>query len=144
MTKCYVLLVTQNTLDRPPINQPTIEHQDNRLLVQFALAATIVFLCIVLVIWGIHRVEISDPYVHDVLATSGNIERGKQLFQQNCGTCHGLNGTGEVGPDLQNVSERKSQVALIKQVISGKTPPMPQFQPNTQDMADLLIFLESL
>ena len=144
MTKCYVLLVTQNTVDSPALTQQTIANQDNRLLVQFALAATTILLCVILVIWGIHRVQISDPYVHDVLATTGNLERGQQLFWQNCATCHGVNGTGEVGPDLQSVSERKSQVALIKQVISGKTPPMPQFQPNTQDMADLLVFLENL
>ncbi|MCY7406042.1 MAG: cytochrome c, partial [Alkalinema sp. CAN_BIN05] len=42
------------------------------------------------------------------------------------------------------VSHRKSQAALIEQVISGKTPPMPQFQPNPQEMADLLSYLQSL
>lgn len=136
--------MTQNAIDSPALPKPAIDRQDNRLVVQFALAAATIFLCVVLVIWGIHRVQVSDPYVHDVLATTGNLERGQQLFWQNCATCHGLKGTGEVGPDLQHVSERKSQVALIKQVISGKTPPMPQFQPNTQDMADLLVFLESL
>ncbi|MGD1950974.1 MAG: c-type cytochrome [Leptolyngbyaceae cyanobacterium] len=136
--------MTQKTIDTPPITEPTSASQVNRLVVQFALAATTILLCIVLIIWGIHRVQVSDPYVHDVLASTGDLERGQQLFWQNCATCHGVDGTGEVGPDLQSVSERKSQVALIKQVISGKTPPMPQFQPNTQDMADLLIFLESL
>ncbi|MEO0349661.1 MAG: cytochrome c [Cyanobacteria bacterium P01_A01_bin.15] len=134
----------QNTIDSPALTQPALERKDNRLLVQFVLAATTIMLCVVLVVWGIHRVQVSDPYVHDVLASTGDFERGQQLFWQNCAVCHGLEGTGEVGPDLQHVSERKSQVALIKQVISGKTPPMPQFQPNTQDMADLLVFLESL
>jgi len=136
--------VTQNTIDRSSSTQSALDSQGNRLIVQFVLAATTILLCVVLVIWGIHRVEVSDPYVHDVLASTGNLERGQQLFWQNCATCHGLKGAGEVGPDLQNVSERKSQVALIKQVISGKTPPMPQFQPNIQDMSDLLVFLESL
>ncbi|MEO0396212.1 MAG: cytochrome c [Cyanobacteria bacterium P01_A01_bin.137] len=136
--------MTQNTIDRPPSTQSALDSQDNRLVIQFALAATTILLCVVLIIWGIHRVEVSDPYVHDVLASTGNLERGQQLFWQNCATCHGVKGAGEVGPDLQNVSERKSQVALIKQVISGKTPPMPQFQPNIQDMADLLVFLENL
>ncbi len=136
--------MTQNTVDSPAITQSTLASQDNRLVVQFVLAATTILLCVILIVWGIHRVQVSDPYVHDVLASVGNLERGQQLFWQNCATCHGINGAGEVGPDLQNVSERKSQVALIKQVISGKTPPMPQFQPTTQDMADLLAFLESL
>ncbi len=136
--------MTQNTIDRPSATQSALDSQGNRLVIQFALAATTILLCVVLIIWGIHRVEVSDPYVHDVLASTGNLERGQQLFWQNCATCHGVKGAGEVGPDLQNVSERKSQVALIKQVISGKTPPMPQFQPNIQDMADLLVFLENL
>ncbi|MEL6231417.1 MAG: cytochrome c [Cyanobacteria bacterium J06627_3] len=136
--------MTQNTIDRPSATQSALDSQGNRLVIQFVLAATTILLCVVLIIWGIHRVEVSDPYVHDVLASTGNLERGQQLFWQNCATCHGVKGAGEVGPDLQNVSERKSQVALIKQVISGKTPPMPQFQPNIQDMADLLVFLENL
>lgn len=136
--------MTQDTIERSSTTQSPITTRDNRLVIQFALAFTTILLCVVLVVWGIHKVQVSDPYVHDVLASTGNLERGQQLFWQNCSTCHGLNGVGEVGPDLQHVSERKSQVALIKQVISGKTPPMPQFQPNTQDMADLLVFLETL
>lgn len=136
--------MTQNTIDRPSTTESALDNQDNRLIFQVVLAVTTIVLCIVLVVWGIHKVEVSDPYVHDVLTATGNLERGQQLFWQNCSTCHGIQGMGEVGPDLQRVSERKSQVALIKQVISGKTPPMPQFQPNTQDMADLLVFLETL
>ncbi|MBT9313348.1 cytochrome c [Leptothoe kymatousa] len=136
--------MTQNAIDSPSLNPSPPDSQTNRLIVQFVLAATIILVCVLLVVWGIHKVQVSDPYVHDVLTSNGRLERGQQLFWQNCATCHGLKGTGEVGPDLQHVSERKSQIALIKQVTSGKTPPMPQFQPNTQDMADLLEFLNSL
>ncbi|MEM6254492.1 MAG: cytochrome c [Cyanobacteria bacterium P01_D01_bin.156] len=136
--------MTQKALDNSSLTQDSADSQSNRLIVQFVLAATTILVCVLLIVWGIHKLQVSDPYVHDVLAASGDFERGQQLFWQNCATCHGSEGTGEVGPDLQRVSERKSQVALIKQVISGKTPPMPQFQPNTQDMADLLEFLNSL
>jgi len=85
-----------------------------------------------------------DPYVRSVLALEGNPSQGKVIFQMNCATCHGLTGDGVVGPSLHHVSARKSRVKLIEQVISGKTPPMPQFQPNAQEMADLLEYLESL
>ncbi|MCY7276760.1 MAG: cytochrome c, partial [Phormidesmis sp. CAN_BIN44] len=37
-----------------------------------------------------------------------------------------------------------SRTRLIDQVISGKTPPMPQFQPSPQEMADVLSYLKSL
>ena len=107
------------------------------LIVGLVMAAVIAF-------WGAHTLGTSDPYIHSVLEISGDAGRGRDIFQLNCATCHGLEEVGEVGPDLHNVSERKSRVGLIEQVISGKTPPMPQFQPNAKDMADLLSFLETL
>jgi mono/diheme cytochrome c family protein len=51
---------------------------------------------------------------------------------------------GRVGPSLESISQRKSGISLIHQVTSGQTPPMPQFQPNPQEMADLLKYLETL
>jgi mono/diheme cytochrome c family protein len=102
-------------------------------------------LLVIGLVWGaIAQFRVTDPYFQDVLALSGDRVRGEDIFRQNCATCHGLEASGEVGPDLHGVSDRKSRVGLIKQVISGKTPPMPQFQPNVKDMADLLEFLESL
>ncbi|PZO22266.1 MAG: cytochrome C [Leptolyngbya foveolarum] len=99
---------------------------------------------LVLTFWSLHSMQTSDPYVQKVLQLSGDSARGKDIFALNCATCHGLEAAGEVGPSLNGVSERKSKVALIEQVISGQTPPMPQFQPNEKDMADLLSFLETL
>jgi mono/diheme cytochrome c family protein len=85
-----------------------------------------------------------DPYIGNVLRLQGSAAQGQVIFQMNCATCHGITGDGMVGPSLRHVSSRKSRVGLIEQVISGKTPPMPQFQPNPQEMADLLGYLESL
>lgn len=86
----------------------------------------------------------ADPYVHDVLALRGNAEQGQVIFQLNCAGCHGIAADGRVGPSLHRVASRKSRVGLITQVTSGKTPPMPQFQPTPQEMADLLEHLQSL
>lgn len=85
-----------------------------------------------------------DPYVQTVLSLAGNGDRGQGIFAMNCATCHGPTGAGNVGPSLVDVSTRKSRAALIQQVVSGQTPPMPQFQPEAQDMADLLRYLENL
>ncbi|MEM6503102.1 MAG: cytochrome c [Cyanobacteria bacterium P01_C01_bin.89] len=85
-----------------------------------------------------------DPYVKGVLELTGDVDRGGDIFLMNCSTCHGFDATGRVGPSLQGVGDRKSQQQLIHQVVSGKTPPMPQFQPDTQDMADLLSYLQTL
>ncbi|PSF37995.1 cytochrome C [Aphanothece hegewaldii CCALA 016] len=88
--------------------------------------------------------QISDPYIREVLSLSGDIERGSDIFQINCAVCHGIKADGSVGPSLHHVSKRKSRVSLINQVVSGKTPPMPKFQPTSQDMTDLLSYLENL
>ncbi|MEB3160540.1 MAG: cytochrome c [Synechocystis sp.] len=85
-----------------------------------------------------------DPYVSEVLSLDGDGNRGHAIFQANCAVCHGMEATGNIGPSLVGVHQRKSEVQLIKQVITGKTPPMPQFQPNSQEMADLLDYLETL
>ncbi|KPQ35246.1 MAG: monocytochrome c [Phormidesmis priestleyi Ana] len=120
------------------------ENASRRLVQRAWLVVGILFIAVGITFWGTHAMEAKDPYIHSVLELTGDIERGQDLFTLNCATCHGITAGGEVGPDLHDVSERKSRVALIQQVISGKTPPMPQFQPGPKDMADLLSFLETL
>lgn len=85
-----------------------------------------------------------NPYIQEVLSFQGNIERGNAIFQVNCAGCHGINGYGNVGPSLKEVSKHKSEMGIINQVVSGKTPPMPKFQPSAEDMADLLSYLRQL
>lgn len=118
---------------------------DSRKLLQRAWIAVGALLIVAgTVFWTTHALGSQDPYARSVLQLAGDAERGQEIFQLNCATCHGLSAGGEVGPNLHNVSERKSRVALIRQVTSGQTPPMPQFQPNEKDMADLLMYLETL
>ena len=103
----------------------------------------VIFLAIVVVVgWYLH--EISDPYINEVLSLQGDISRGQAIFEINCAGCHGLNADGMVGPSLHHVQKHKSKMKLIQQVTSGKTPPMPKFQPSPQEMADLLSYLEEL
>jgi mono/diheme cytochrome c family protein len=88
--------------------------------------------------------QTNAAYVQQVLHRSGDAAQGEAIFQMNCAVCHGATGNGNVGPSLRAVSHRKSREGLIIQVISGKTPPMPQFQPSEQTMADLLSYLGGL
>lgn len=121
------------------------EYGDQPLDLQ-KLLTTLVLVCAIVLaaIFGLQHLQASDPYIQEVLALEGDEQRGQDIFQMNCAVCHGIEARGEVGPSLLAVSARKSQVKLIKQVVSGKTPPMPQFQPAPQDMADLLEYLETL
>jgi len=120
------------------------EKESSRSIRRVGAMVVSLVLLLCLSLWGLYSLQPSDPYIQSVLQLAGDAERGHDIFQLNCATCHGLEAAGEVGPDLHDVSERKSRVALIQQVISGQTPPMPQFQPNERDMADLLSFLETL
>ena len=99
--------------------------------------------CIVLVLVVLPAAR-SDPYTRSTRQISGSIGSGGQLFRLNCAGCHGPAAQGLVGPDLHGVGKRKSDRQLIQQVVSGRTPPMPSFQPEPQAMADLLAFLHSL
>lgn len=118
--------------------------QPKVLTQRFIWVAVASALLIVAILLAIYFNRVSDPYVLSVLSLSGDRNRGCAIFQINCAGCHGLQADGNVGPSLHDVSKRKSKVSLIYQVISGKTPPMPKFQPRTQEMADLLNYLEQL
>ena len=114
------------------------------LLQKMALVALATLLSVLLVFLGMYQLRTSDPYVKSVLSVTGDPIQGHAIFQMNCSGCHGLEADGRVGPSLLRISDRKSKLDLIDQVTSGKTPPMPQFQPSPQEMADLLTYLESL
>ncbi len=85
-----------------------------------------------------------DPYTEAVLKLSGEVSHGASLFALNCAACHGEEADGRVGPSLRGISRRRSDRFIIQQVTSGRTPPMPQFQPDPQEMADLLSYLKTL
>ncbi|MFM7551103.1 MAG: c-type cytochrome [Cyanobacteriota bacterium] len=105
------------------------------------MAAALACLLVLLVALPASR---RDPYTRQTLALQGSAENGTRLFMINCAGCHGIAAQGLVGPDLHGVSRRKNQRQLIQQVVSGRTPPMPRFQPEPQAMADLLAYLHNL
>jgi mono/diheme cytochrome c family protein len=102
----------------------------------------IVMIILSIMVWWL--IPVKDPYVKEVLSFQGSIERGHSIFLVNCASCHGINGNGNVGPSLLDISKHKSDGQIIHQVIQGKTPPMPKFQPLAEDMADLLSYLRQL
>ena len=116
----------------------------DKVIQGLALFMLVSLLIVLVALVGVYQVRYADPYVRNVLTLNGDAVQGHAIFQMNCSGCHGLNADGRVGPSLHGISDRKSNVGLIKQVISGKTPPMPQFQPSPQEMADLLHYLETL
>ena len=111
---------------------------------RIGLVAVAIALSFLLVLLGIYLNRVSDPYIQEVLSLTGDENKGHAIFEINCGGCHNRQADGSVGPSLRNVPKRKSKIGLIYQVTSGRTPPMPKFQPSPQEMADLLSYLEKL
>jgi mono/diheme cytochrome c family protein len=123
------------------IRLPNLRDTSPQQLVAIFMACLSICLCAIV---GWHSIRESNPYTTSVLARTGDPTLGHAIFQINCSGCHGLDASGRVGPSLHEISKRKSPHSLIEQVTSGNTPPMPQFQPNPQEMADLLSYLETL
>mgnify|MGYP006281086525 CR=1 FL=1 len=125
-----------------PLTDDTTALRSRGLIPALALlaAACLTLLALLVVLPAVR----SDPYSRSTLQLSGSPERGEQLFLINCAGCHGIAAQGLVGPNLHGVQSRKNDRQLIQQVVSGRTPPMPRFQPEPQAMADLLAYLHTL
>ena len=131
--------VTTGLADAAVAPDPTSRRRSlvTALVVLAALACAVLALLLL-------QASRSDPYTSATLDRVGSVEDGGRLFRLNCAGCHGLAAQGLVGPNLHGVNRRKNDRQLIQQVVSGRTPPMPRFQPDPQAMADLLAFLHSL
>jgi mono/diheme cytochrome c family protein len=127
----------------PPAIADGVQPPAQRRSLAAALATLAAVACILLVVVVLPAAR-SDPYTRQTLELTGSATDGGRLFRLNCAGCHGLAAQGLVGPDLHGVDRRKNDRQLIQQVVSGRTPPMPSFQPEPQAMADLLAFLHSL
>ena len=86
----------------------------------------------------------NNTYIIKTLELTGSIKEGDTLFKMNCVGCHGITARGLVGPDLHSLTHRLNDAAIIKQVIEGRTPPMPSFEIDPQNMSNLLTYLHSL
>lgn len=78
-------------------------------------------------------------------ALKGDADRGKTLFEQNCSTCHGIDGSGEEGPDLHGVPTMLGDSAvegIIQRGIRGTAMP-GFFDLKPQDAADIVAFLHT-
>ena len=86
----------------------------------------------------------NNQYIIETLEINGSAEEGDALFKINCVGCHGISARGLVGPDLHSITQRLNDKEIIKQVTGGLTPPMPSFEIDPVNMANLLKYLHSL
>jgi len=86
----------------------------------------------------------TNQYILKTLELEGSVKDGNALFKTNCVGCHGITARGLVGPDLHSITQSFNDKEIIKQVTGGLTPPMPSFEIDPQNMANLLKYLHSL
>ena len=86
----------------------------------------------------------NNEYIIKTLELNGSAEKGDALFKMNCVGCHGITARGLVGPDLNSITQRLNDREIIKQVTGGLTPPMPSFEIDPVNMANLLEYLHTL
>jgi len=122
--------------------ETSINHQGIRAIVLKFVITTVTIATFLMIGW--YLIPQQNPYIDEVLSFQGDRNRGEAIFAVNCAGCHGVAGYGDVGPTLHNITKYKSDRSIINQVVSGKTPPMPKFQPESKDMADLLTYLHEL
>jgi cytochrome c oxidase cbb3-type subunit 3 len=81
------------------------------------------------------------------LALERELAAGRSLFEQRCALCHGMDGSGGRGPNLQRtVLEHASNLAEIASVIkNGIAPDMPEgWYFSDQDLANLATYVRSI
>ena len=84
-------------------------------------------------------------------ASPASIERGRWLAQGNCASCHAMGG-GHRSPnpnappfgELRQAYPTRNLNEIFADGVLRNHSGMPQFAPGTDDMADLLDYLESV
>jgi putative heme-binding domain-containing protein len=59
--------------------------------------------------------------------TPADVDAGKQTFEQRCSVCHGLDGGGAMGPNIQGIPMRIGAPIVANTIKNGVTGAMPAF-----------------
>jgi mono/diheme cytochrome c family protein len=97
---------------------------------------------------GTARFLQSDPSAKSTTQNSAikdpRVAAGAKLFSLNCAHCHGVDATGEEGPDLHKVT--KTDERIKSQILNGVKGEMPAFRKKLteEDATTLVAFIRSL
>lgn len=95
---------------------------------------------------------VAGPALADSQASSsgstGDVTKGKAVFQANCARCHGQNAEGLVGPDLRHIASRRDRAFLLQWI---SDPPavrpgtrMPKLNLSDSDLNAVVDYLLTL
>ena len=69
-------------------------------------------------------------------AAAEDAGHGKEIFEQNCAACHGMQGEGAVGPSLKDLKARRTVDSTVEW-IKNPSPRMPKLFPDALDEQDV-------
>jgi cytochrome c oxidase cbb3-type subunit III len=74
------------------------------------------------------------------------VEQGKQIFETRCSTCHGLDGGGAMGPNIQAIPMRLGAPAVENVIKNGMSGGMPAFagQVDAAQIQQIIAYLMTL
>ena len=88
-----------------------------------------------------------SPAISETAPTTGftaqMIGTGRQLFAQNCASCHGATGAGSIGPSLRNTDLPNARIISIITNGKGQMPPF-RGQLSATQMNDITGFVKTL
>ncbi|MBL8076905.1 MAG: cytochrome c [Anaerolineales bacterium] len=129
----------------------------------FPLLLMMLLLSLLMGCGSAHEIQTAEPVSAEMIANA-NVENGRKLFMgyahfqhegPPCMGCHsvgenGLLGGGAMGPDLTNVSTRRSDAEILGIMSNMGTDNSPVMQPiyatdplTVEEQADLLAFMKS-
>jgi len=76
--------------------------------------------------------------------TPDDIAMGKQLFAANCASCHGVDGSGQLGPNLHGVVQRRGEQGVFGIVRNGMGGMPPVSSINDQRVWQVIGYVRTL
>ncbi len=102
-------------------------------------------------LWGLtpNRAAASLPTGQDAPIASpsaADVDQGKQSFETRCSTCHGLDGGGAMGPNIQGIPMRLGAAVVADVIKNGMSGGMPPFagQLDSSQIQQVIAYLLTL
>lgn len=76
--------------------------------------------------------------------TADDVAMGKQLFAANCASCHGVDATGQLGPNLHGVVQRRGEQGVFSIIRNGMGGMPPVSSINDQRVWQVVAYVRTL
>jgi len=105
----------------------------------------------IFLLWGLaaNRISASPRAAQDAAIANpapADVDQGKQIFETRCSTCHGLDGGGAMGPNIQGIPMRLGAPAVAEVIKNGMSGGMPAFagQVDATQITQIIAYLMTL